>query len=63
MVKDPPDNAEDLRDTGSVPGLGNPLEEEMATHIIIIAWRIPWTEEPGIYSPQGCKESDMTKAT
>ena len=28
-------------------GLENPLEEEMATHSSILAWRIPWTEEPG----------------
>ena len=32
-----------------VPSLGreDPLEEEMATHTIILAWRIPWTEELG----------------
>ena len=34
------------------------LEEEMATHSSILAWRIPWTEEPG--SPWGHKELDMT---
>ena len=28
-------------------GWENPLEEEMATHSSILAWRIPWTEEPG----------------
>ena len=28
-------------------GLEDPLEEEMATHYSILAWRIPWTEEPG----------------
>ena len=28
-------------------GQGDPLEEEMATHSNILAWRIPWTEEPG----------------
>ena len=28
-------------------GLEDPLEEEMATHSSILAWRIPWTEEPG----------------
>ena len=33
------------------------LEKEMATHSIILVWRIPWTEEP----PRGCKESDMTE--
>ena len=38
-----------------------PLEKEMATHSNILAWRIPWTEEPGGHSPQGRKESDMTK--
>ena len=32
------------------------LEEEMATHFSILAWRIPWTEEPW-----GCKEPDMTE--
>ena len=38
------------------------LEKEMATHSSTLAWRIPWTEEPGIgYSPRGCKESDTTE--
>ena len=39
--------AGDIRDVGSIPGLEDPLEEEMATHSSILAWRIPWTEEPG----------------
>jgi len=30
-----------------VPNFQYPLEEEMATHSSILAWRIPWTEEPG----------------
>ena len=34
----------------------------MATGASILAWRIPWIEEPGRLSPQGCTESDMTKA-
>ena len=38
-------------------GQENPLEKGMATHSRILAWRIPWTEEPG----KGCKESDSTK--
>ena len=42
-------------DLGLIPGLGNPLEEGMATHSSSLAWRIPWT------IPWGCKESDMTK--
>ena len=33
----------------------------MATHPSILAWRIPWTEEPGGYSPWGRKESDTTE--
>ena len=35
----------------------------MATHSSILALKMPWTEEPGRYSPQGYKESDMTEAT
>ena len=37
----------DIRDRGSIVGGEDPLEEEMATHSSILAWRIPWTEEPG----------------
>ena len=43
MVKNPPANA---GDGGSLPGSGRPLEE-MATQSSILAWEIPWTEEPG----------------
>ena len=43
-------------------GLEDPLEKEMATHSGILAWRIPWTEEPGrLYSPWGHKELDTTE--
>ena len=34
-------------DLGSIPGLGDPLEKAMATHSSTLAWKIPWTEEPG----------------
>ena len=34
-------------DSGSIPGSGRSLEEEMATYSSILAWKIPWTEEPG----------------
>ena len=44
-------------------GWEDSLEEGMATQFRILAWRMPWTEEPGGYSPLGCKESDMTEAT
>ena len=48
-----------------VPSLGweDPLEEDMATHSSILAWRIPWTEEPHGLCPHGQKELDMTEAT
>ena len=38
-------------------GLEDPLEKEMATHSSILAWRIPWTEEPSKVYPWDCKES------
>ena len=46
--KNPPANAGDVQETW-VPSLGweGLLEKEMATHSSILAWRIPWTEEPG----------------
>ena len=43
MVKNPPANAGDVRDLG----WEDPLEEGMATCSSFLAWRIPWTEEPG----------------
>ena len=46
-VKNLPVNAGDTGDTSSIPGLGRSLEEETATHSSMLAWRIPWTEEPG----------------
>ena len=63
MVKNPPAYAEDIRDVGSIPESGDPLEEEMATHSSILAWRIPWTKEPNKVQSKGRKESDTTEAT
>ena len=42
-------------------GWEDTLEHGMATHSSILAWRIPWTEEPGGYSPWDSKESDTTE--
>ena len=43
-------------------GWEDPLEKGMATHSNILAWRIPWAEEPdGLYSSCGSRESDMTE--
>ena len=47
MVNNLPASAGDVRDVGLIPGPEDPLEKEMATHSSILAWRIPWTEEPG----------------
>ena len=42
-----------------VPSLGweDPLEKEMATHSSILAWEIPWTEEPGGLQSMGFQKS------
>ena len=42
-------------------GQEDPLEKEMVTHSGILAWKTPWTEEPG-YNPWRRKDSDMTVA-
>ena len=44
MVKNLPVMQEE---PGSIPGSGKSLEKGMAMHSSILAWRIPWTEEPG----------------
>ena len=46
-VKNLPVNAVDLRDESLIPASEDPLEKEMAIHSGILAWRIPWTDEPG----------------
>ena len=45
-----------------VPSLGweDPLEKGMATHSSVLAWRIPWTEEPEGLQSMGCKKLDTT---
>ena len=50
-----------MQETG-VPSVDwkDPLEKEMATHSSILAWRIPWTEEPGGLQSMGSQESDTT---
>ena len=58
LVKKLPANAGDIGDTGLILGWEDPLEKEMATHYSILAWEIPWTEEPGGLNLWSCKESD-----
>ena len=50
---------------GDVQSLGweDPLEEGMATHSNILAWRIPWTEDPRGLPSMGLKELDTTEVT
>ena len=43
-------------------GREDPLEKEMAIYSSTIAWKIPWTQEPGSYSPWGRKELDTTES-
>ena len=38
---------QETQETGSIPGPGGFPVEEMATRFSILAWKIPWTEEPG----------------
>ena len=45
---------------GSILGQEDPLEEEMVTHSSILAWRIPWTEEPGRLQSMWLQELDTT---
>ena len=47
-------------DPASILGREDPLEKEMAAHSSILAWRIPWTEEPGGLQSMWSQESDVT---
>ena len=48
-------------DLGSILGGEDPLEKGLVTCSSIVAWRIPWTQEPGGLQSMGHKESDTTK--
>ena len=49
-----------MQETWGSLGQEEPLEEGMATHSSVLAWRISWTEEPGGLQSMGSQESDMT---
>ena len=51
-----------VQDLGSIPGREDPLEKEMATHSSILAWRIPWTEEPGGLQSTGSQRDGQDRA-
>ena len=62
MVKKNPPAMQEMQGT-QVRSLGpeDPLEEEMAIHSSILAWKIPWTEEPGGLQSMEWQESDTTE--
>ena len=49
------------RDPATILGWEDLLEREMTTHSSILAWRIPWTEEPGGLQSMGSQELDVTE--
>ena len=62
MIKNLSASAGDIRDMVRSLSREDPLEEEMATHSSIIAWRAPWTEEPGgLQFMRGHNVLDMTE--
>ena len=63
VVRNLPAKAGDIR--GQVQSLDqeDSLEEDVAAHSSILAWRIPWTEEPGRPWSIGSQDSDTTKVT
>ena len=60
--KDPPYSARDVGDTGLIPG-SRRSQEGTATHSSILAWRIPWTEEPGGLQSIGLQRVGHDSAT
>ena len=47
ILKNLPFKAGDTGDAGLIQGWGDPLEKDVETHSSVLAWIIPWTEEPG----------------
>ena len=66
MVKNPPNSAGDsslIPGLGRFPGWEDPLEKDMTTHSNVLAWEIPWTEEPGGLQSWGYKQLYTTDVT
>ena len=63
VVKNPPANARDARDRLRSLSWEDALEEGMATHSSILAWRIPWTEEPGGLQSMGSQRVTTEQLT
>ena len=60
MVKNPPASQETQETQVCSLGREDPLETEMAIPFSILAWRIPWTEEPGRLKSMWSQELDTT---
>ena len=60
MLKNPPAMQETHETRVLSLGQEDPLELGVAAHSSVLAWRIPWTEEPGRLQSMGFQESDMT---
>ena len=58
MVKNPPANVGDVGDEVQSLGQKDPLEEGMETHYGVLAWRIPWTEDPGRLQSMGLQRDE-----
>ena len=56
VVKNPPTNVDDVRDVGLVPGSGRSPGVGNGTHSSILAWEIPWTEEPDRLQSMGSQK-------
>ena len=58
VIRNPP-----AEQVGLIPGLGRSPEEDMAIHSSILAWRIPWTEEPDGLQSMGLQRVENDSAT
>ena len=56
VVRNPPAVAGDIRNVVQFPGREDPLEKGMATHSSILAWRKPWTKDPGRLQSTGSQK-------
>ena len=63
VVKNLPANADDTRDSGLIPGLGRSPGGGNAAHSSILAWEIPWTEEPAVPKSMGSQRDRQDAVT
>ena len=61
MGKESVHNAGDPADEGLIPGSGRSSEKGVETHLTILAWKIPWTDEPGRLLCMGSQMLDTTE--